>query len=106
MYARCITLDTCPHLFVSLQLLNEGALIEESMQTFLSVVVAQVLEGCAALALSQSGVLKARCVHNEQRAQGVLAGFQGPEAHRANTHTHTPTYTQTLALRYYYTTFY
>lgn len=88
----------CPHLFVSLQLLNEGALIEEGVQTLLSVVVAQVLKGCAALALSQPGVLKAWCVHNEQRAQGVLAGFQGPEAHRANKHTHT--YTQTLALRY------
>lgn len=89
---------TCPYLFVSLQLLNKGTLIEESVQTFLSVVVAQVLKGCTALALRQPGVLKAWCVHNEQRAQGVLAGFQGPEAHRANTHTHKHMYTQTLAL--------
>ncbi len=30
----------CPYLFISLQLLNEGSLIEESMQAFLGVVVA------------------------------------------------------------------
>lgn len=59
------------------------------MQTLLRVVVAQVLEGCAALAFSQPRVLKAWCVHNEQRAQGMLAGFQGPEAHSAKTHTYT-----------------
>lgn len=84
--------SACPYLFVSLQLLNKGALIEEGMQTLLSVVVAQVLKGCAALAFCQTGVLKARCVHDEQRAQGILTGFQGPEAHRVkhtNTHTHT-----------------
>lgn len=74
-----------PYIFVSLQLLNKGALIEEGMQPFLGVVVAEVLKGCAALALCQPGVLKARRVHNEQGAQGVLAGFQSPEAHMANT---------------------
>lgn len=77
--------NTCPHLFVSVQLLNESALIKEGMQAFLSVVVAQVLEGCAAFTLSQPGVLKAWRVHDDQRAQGVLAGFQGPEACRVNT---------------------
>lgn len=69
---------TCFYLFVSLQLLNKGALVEEALQAFLSVVVAQVFKGCAALALSKPRVLKARCVHNEQRAHGVLAGFQSP----------------------------
>lgn len=79
------------YLFVSLQLLNEAALVEEGVQALLGVVVAEVLKGCAGLALGQPGVLKARRVHDEQRAQGMLAGFQGPAAHRANTHTHTPT---------------
>lgn len=75
------------YLFVSLQLLNKGAMVEECLQTFLSVVVAEVLKGCTTLALSQPGVLKSWCVHDEQRAQGVLAGFQGPEAHRTHTST-------------------
>lgn len=69
---------TCLYLFVSFQLLNKGALVKEALQTLLSVVVAEVFKGCAALALSEPWVLKAWCVHNEQRAQGVLVGFQGP----------------------------
>lgn len=78
----------CPHLFVSLQLLHEGTLVEEAVQTLLSVVMAQVLKGRTALTLSQPWVLKAWCVHDEQRAQRVLAGFQGPGAHQANAHIH------------------
>lgn len=78
MYALHIISHTCLYLFVSFQLLNKGALVEEALQAFLSVVVAQVFKGCAALVLSKPGVLKAWCVHNEQRAHGVLTGFQGP----------------------------
>lgn len=69
-----------PYLFVSLQLLHEGPLVEESVQALLCVVVAQVLKGCAALAFRQPRVLEARGVHDEQGAQGMLAGFQGPAA--------------------------
>lgn len=75
----------CPHLFVSLQLLNVGPLMEECVKTLLCVVVAQVFKGCTALMLSLPGVLKAWRVHDEKRAQRMLAGFQGPGARRANT---------------------
>lgn len=79
---------TRSYVFVPLQLLNEGALVEEGLQTLLSIVVAQVLKGCPTLALSQPGVLKAWCVHDEQRAQRVLAGFQSPGAQRENMYTY------------------
>lgn len=84
---------TRPCLFVSLQLVNEGPLMEELVQTLLCVVVAQVLKGRATFTLHQPGVLKAWSVHNEQRAKGVLSRFQCSEAHRANTYM----CTQTLA---------
>lgn len=87
---------TRPYLFVSLQLVNEGPLMEERVQTLLCVVVAQVLKGRAAFTLHQPGVLKAWSVHNEQRAQGVLSRFQCSGAHRANTYMGT----QTLVLCY------
>lgn len=85
---------TRPCLFVSLQLVNEGPLMEERVQALLCVVVAQVLKGRATFTLHQPGVLKAWSVHNEQRAQGVLSRFQRSGAHGANTYM----YTQTLAL--------
>lgn len=84
---------THPCLFVSLQLVNEGPLMEERMQAVLCVVVAQVLKGRATFTLHQPGVLKAWSVHNEQRAEGVLSRFQCSGAHRANTYM----CTQTLA---------
>lgn len=82
-YACTLHKASHPYLFVSLQLLNEGPLVEQGVQTFLCVVVAQVLKGRAVFALGQPGVLKAWGVHDEQRAQGILAGFQGPAANRA-----------------------
>lgn len=85
---------THPCLFVSIQFVNEGPLMEETVQTLLCVVVAQVLKGRAAFTLHQPGVLKAWSVHNEQRAQAVLSWFQSSGTHRANTYM----WTQTLAL--------
>lgn len=66
------------HLLVSLQLLDEGALMEQGLQPLLGVVVAELLKGGAALLLGQSRVLEARGVHDEQGAQRVLAGLQSP----------------------------
>lgn len=40
LYVCVVHKTSRPYLFVSLQFLNEGALIEEGMQTFLGVVVA------------------------------------------------------------------
>lgn len=70
------------HLLVSLHLPDEGALVEERLQPLLGVVVAELLEGGAPLLLGQPGVLEARRVHDEQRAERVLAGLQGSAGHR------------------------
>jgi len=66
------------HLLVAVQLLDEGALMEQRLQPLLGVVVAELLEGGATLPLSHAGVLEARRVHDEQRTQRVLAGLQCP----------------------------
>lgn len=75
--------DPWRYLLVAFQLLHEGALVEQRLQSLLRVVMTQLLEGGAALALGQPGVLEARRVHDQQRAQGVLAGLQGTGARRA-----------------------
>lgn len=67
------------HLLVSLQLLDEGAFVEQRLQPLLGVVVAELLKRGAPLLLSQPRVLETRSVHDQQGAQGVLAGLQSPE---------------------------
>ena len=56
--------------------------MEQGLQPLLGVVVAELLERGAALLLSDPRVLEARCVHDEQGAQGVLTGLQSPEGHK------------------------
>lgn len=50
--------------------------MEQCLQSFLGVVVAELLKRGATLLLSQTRVLETRCVHYEQRTQRVLAGLQ------------------------------
>ena len=66
------------HLLVSLQLLNKGALMEESLQPLLGIIVAELLEGGSPLALSHAWVLEAWRIHNQEGAQRVVTGFQRP----------------------------
>lgn len=75
-------LSTQQHLLVSLQLLDEGAFVEQRLQPLLGVVVAEFLERGSPLLLSRARVLETRCVHNQQGAQGVLARLQSPEGYR------------------------
>lgn len=70
------------HLFVSLHLLDEGALLEERLQPLLGVVVAELLEGGTPLLLGQPWVLETRRVHDQQGAERVLTGLQGSEEHK------------------------
>lgn len=75
-------LGNCRHLFVSLHLLDEGALLEERLQPLLGVVVAELLEGGTPLLLGQPWVLETRRVHDQQGAERVLTGLQGSEEHK------------------------
>lgn len=67
------------HLLVSLQLLDEGAFVEQRLQPLLGVVVAELFKRGPPLLLSQPRVLETRSVHDQQGAQGVLTGLQSPE---------------------------
>lgn len=67
------------HLLVSLELLDEGAFMEQRLQPLLRVVVAELFKRGPPLLLSQPRVLEARSVHDQQGAQGVLTGLQSPE---------------------------
>lgn len=67
------------NLLVSLQLLDEGPLVEERLQPLLGVVVAQLLERGPPLPLRQPGVLETRRVDDQQGAQRVLTGLQSSE---------------------------
>lgn len=66
------------HLLVSLQLLDEGAFMEQRLQPLLGVVVAELFKRGPPLLLGQPGVLETRGVHDQQGAQGVLTGLQSP----------------------------
>ena len=68
----------CVYLLVSLQLLGEGALVVECVQTLLRVVLAELLEGGGALTLGQARVLEARSIHDQERAQRMHTGLQSP----------------------------
>lgn len=70
------------HLLVSLQLLDEGAFMKQRLQPLLGVVVAEFFESGSPLLLSQPRVLETRSVNDQQGAQRVLTGLQGPEGHR------------------------
>lgn len=80
--AQCRALSAQQHLLVSLQLLDEGAFMEQGLQPLLGVVVAELLKRGAPLLLSQPRVLEARSVHDQQGAQRVLTGLQSPEGHK------------------------
>jgi hypothetical protein len=52
------------YLLVSLQLLEEGALVEQPLQPVLGIVVAQLLEGGSTGRAAPFRVLEAWCVHD------------------------------------------
>lgn len=54
------------HLLVSVQLLDEGAFMEQGLQPLLGIVVAELLERGSPLLLGQPRVLETRRVHNQQ----------------------------------------
>lgn len=66
------------YLLVSFQLLHEGALVEESLQPVLGVVVAQLFKGGSAGRPTLLRVLETRGVDNHHGAERVLAGLESP----------------------------
>lgn len=61
------------YLLVALQLLGEGALVEEELQALLGIVVAQLLKGGPSALPRHLGVLRPGGVHHRHRAHRVLA---------------------------------
>lgn len=59
-----VGLVAATYLLVSLQLLEEGALVEQPLQPVLGIVVAQFLEGGSTGRAAPFRVLEAWCVHD------------------------------------------
>lgn len=70
------------HLFVTLQFPYEGSLLEQGLQTFLSVIMAELLKSGPTLILHLTRVLEPWCVHNQQRTERMLTGLQRSESRR------------------------
>lgn len=60
------------YLLVALQLLNKRALVKKGLQSLLSVVVTELLEGSTSLHPRLPGILGTWSVYNQQRTQRVL----------------------------------
>lgn len=67
------------HLLISFQFLDKGPFMKQILQPLLGVVMAELLKRSSSLLLSQARVLETRRVHDQNGAEGVLAGLQSPE---------------------------
>lgn len=66
-----------PYLAVSLQSGDKGPLVEKQLQTLVSIIVAQLLEGGGPLFALVPGVLKAWRVHHHDGGHGEVMGGEG-----------------------------
>lgn len=65
------------HLFVSLQRGDKGPVVEQQLQTFLSIIVTQLLKGGRPLLTLVPRILKARSIDNHDGSHRQMVGGEG-----------------------------